>query len=531
MSSSTANPPARFETRRQTPRRRPLLLIAALIFLLAICACLILLFRHWPFAEKAVLDDLRETTDSQITIQHFRETYFPPGCVAERIVFRHGPSTGTPLITIDKLTVRAGYIGMLLHRVDKITAEGLRVSIPALGTGNAFHTTHSNITIGEFIANGSQIQIALSEPGKAPLSFDIHEADLREIAWGRAMKYRLRIHNPEPPGEVSAEGKFGSWNEQDAGQTPISGTYTFEHADLSVYDGIAGTLSSKGQFEGQLSHINISGDTDVPDFEVTSSKHQVDLVTHFVAYVDGMHGDTFLQHVEADFLKTHVVVQGSIAKSPNGKSKTAMLDMRSNDAHIEDALFLFVTAKKSPMSGSFTFQAHVELPPGDEPFLKKLKLSGEFGIAGGKFSDASTQKDVNKLSAGALGQKGAEDPDTVLTNLKGRVDLLNGVSTFHDITFHIPGAGSRLHGTYNLLNETIDLRGQMRVDTEIANTETGVKSALLKFVQPFFKRKKKGQIVPVRIAGTYDHPTFGLDLRDKRAQLQPLHPDRDQPHK
>jgi hypothetical protein len=112
----------------------------------------------------------------------------------------------------------------------------------------------------------------------------------------------------------------------------------------------------------------------------------------------------------------------------------------------------------------------------------------------------------------------------VLTGLKGRVDLLDGGATFHDITFHIPGAGSRLHGTYNLMNEKIDLPGQMRVDTEIANTETGVKNLLLKFIQPFFRRKKKGQIVPVRIAGTYDHPTFGLDLKDKRARLQPLHP-------
>lgn len=492
---------------------------------------MIFLFRHWPFSEKAVLDDLRETTDSQVTVQHFRETYFPPGCIAEGIVFNHNPSADKPLITVEKLTVRGSYLGMLAHRVDKIVADGVHISIPAFGTGKAFHSTQSNLAIGEFIANGAQIDFAFHEAGKPPLTFDIHEANIREIAWGKTIKYRVRVHNPEPPGEVTTEGKFGGWNEQDAGETPISGAYTFERADLSVYEGITGTLSSKGKFEGKLSHINISGDTDVPDFEVTSSKHQVDLVTHFVAYVDAMHGDTFLQHVDARFLKTHVVVQGSIAKSPNGKSKTAILDLRSNDAHIEDALFLFVTAKRSPMSGAFTFQSRLEIPPGQEKFLKKLKLSGDFGIGGGKFADASTQKDVNKLSAGALGEKGAEDPETVLTNLKGHVDLLNGVSGFHDITFHLPGVGSRLHGTYNLLNEKIDLRGQMRVDTEIANTETGVKSVILKVIQPFFKRKRKGQIVPVRIAGTYDHPSFGLDLRDKRAQLQPLHPDRDQPHK
>jgi hypothetical protein len=36
---------------------------------------------------------------------------------------------------------------------------------------------------------------------------------------------------------------------------------------------------------------------------------------------------------------------------------------------------------------------------------------------------------------------------------------------------------------------------------------------------------KKGEIVPVRISGTYDHPSFGLDQDDKKAQkVQPPHP-------
>ncbi len=153
-----------------------------------------------------------------------------------------------------------------------------------------------------------------------------------------------------------------------------------------------------------------------------------------------------------------------------------------------------------------------------------MKLRVDFGVAGGNFSDKTTQQDVDKLSAAALGEKKPSDPEIVLTNLKGHEDLRNGVVTFNDITFRIPGAGSRMHGTYNLMNERIDMRGQLRVDTEISNTESGAKSLVLKVIQPFFKRKKKGQIVPVRLSGTYEHPTFGLDVGDKRAKLQPLHP-------
>ena len=173
------------------------------------------------------------------------------------------------------------------------------------------------------------------------------------------------------------------------------------------------------------------------------------------------------------------------------------------------------------MSGSVTLQTHVEIPPGEEEFLKKIKLRGNFGIAGGTFSKSSTQEGVNKLSAGARGEKDPSDPETALTDLKGQVSLVAGVATFSDLSFGVPGANASMHGTYNLLNEKIDLRGQMEVQSKISNTESGTKSFLLKMMEPFFKKKKKGEIVPVRISGTYGHPTFGLSLNDKNAQNVP----------
>jgi hypothetical protein len=55
----------------------------------------------------------------------------------------------------------------------------------------------------------------------------------------------------------------------------------------------------------------------------------------------------------------------------------------------------------------------------------------------------------------------------------------------------------------------------MQVDSKISDTTSGMKSMMLKVMDPFFKKKKKkGEIVPVHIGGTYDKPTFGLDLGD-----------------
>jgi len=52
----------------------------------------------------------------------------------------------------------------------------------------------------------------------------------------------------------------------------------------------------------------------------------------------------------------------------------------------------------------------------------------------------------------------------------------------------------------------------MRVDTKISKTTSGVKALLLKIMDPFFKKKKTGAIVPVRIGGTYEKPEFGLEI-------------------
>jgi uncharacterized protein YhdP len=87
----------------------------------------------------------------------------------------------------------------------------------------------------------------------------------------------------------------------------------------------------------------------------------------------------------------------------------------------------------------------------------------------------------------------------VLAGLKGHEDLAEGIAKFEDIKVHIPGAAARLRGTYSLITDHIDLRGQLRVDTQISNTQSGAKAFALKVSQPFFKRKPKGQIVPVRL--------------------------------
>src|SRR5438105_8583498 len=92
--------------------------------------------------------------------------------------------------------------------------------------------------------------------------------------------------------------------------------------------------------------------------------------------------------------------------------------------------FVYSSNHRAPMDGVVSFRATATIPPGKTPFLKKVTLTGDFGIDEGNFKPR-TQEKVNKLSAGARGEKGEEkdgaDLQTVLTNLKGHVALSNGI--------------------------------------------------------------------------------------------------------
>jgi hypothetical protein len=489
-----------------------------IVFLIAlaclICFAVVFYVKLWPFSRQAVLQDLKEATDSEVTAQSYHPTFFPPGCVLYGLEFYHGPHH-FKMIEIQKLRVRGGYLAMLRRHVPRIVAEGAHVFIPAFGSNETFSTQHSSTVVDELIANGSFVEFEPKDAHKEPFRFDVHEARFTGLRWASPLSYHLKFHNPNPPGEISADGKFGPWAKDHPEQTAFSGDYTFQHADLGVYGGIRGILSSKGKFNGQLKEIKVSGTTDTPDFQVKSSGNKFDVSTNFEASVNGENGDTFLKNIEVHFAGTTLLAHGSVARTEGQKGKFTRIQISSERGRIQDILGLF-TADRAPMSGQAGLQLTAELPATTEPFLRRVKVEGRFSIASGTFSKTKTQRGVDELSAGARGEN-KDDPEMVMTDLKGKVALIEQVAHFSDVSFTIPGAHAQMHGTYSVSEPyRINLHGQMRVATRISKTTTGMKSFLLKVMDPIFKKKKKGEIVPVHIQGTYEKPDFGLDLGSKQ---------------
>ncbi len=516
-------------TSRSSNKMRKPIVLAVLAMVVILTAAVIFLAWRWPFTREAVLKDLEEASMSKVDIGAFYGTYFPrPGCVLERITFQHNPQAGSPpLITIQRLRVESGLSGLFTKHMRRIRAEGLRILIPPRGSGERFQTPkRSTFVIDDLIADGAILEIKSRDAQKQPLQFSFHNFVISNVGSDGPASFQAKLSNPDPPGEITTTGKFGPWNPDDVGKVTVSGDYLFQQADLGVFHGIAGLLSSSGKFSGTINRIEVQGLTDVPSFTVTSSSHHVQLKTQFHAVVNGENGDTFLQQVVATLWKTTVWSQGGVAGTSGQPGKTTSVELAAKDGRIQDLLLLFARSDRAPMSGTVSFHAKVSIPPGKRAFLEKVELQGDFGIDAGSFTKFATQEGVNHLSQGARSDENAHkteqeqnDPETVLSDLKGHVLLKDGSARFSNLSFSVPGAVAQMQGTYNLITEKINLRGTLRTDSAPSNTKQGMKGLLLKVLDPFFKKKRAGYIMPIKITGTYEHPSFGLDLggRDDKA--------------
>jgi len=499
------------------------ILISVVIFVVAVVGALIFVLANWPFKRDNVAKALGQTFASTVDIKQFHNTYFPPGCVAEGIAFRDGRSLGT----IGKLTIEANWATLLAmqKRIETIRAEGLFVRVLPHGqSANGAKpddggSSNSKLVVGRITADGAVLEVDRTDQSKPPLRFEIHQLTLNNVGRGRAMSYRAALRNPEPPGEITSTGQFGPFNMDDHGKTPLSGSYSFEHADLGLFHLVAGTLSSKGTFKGILERIEVHGSTAIPDFEAKSSGHPVNLTTQFHAFVKGTNGDVLLDPADSHIEQTGIISTGGIVGMQGQKGKTVSLEMTVRQGYIQDLMRLLMKSPRPPMVGVIGFQAKAVVPPSGGKFLERLNLTGDFGIGDARFTNPKTRKNIDVLSERARGDKNDDnDPQNVISNLKGHVVVRNGVAQFSNLTFGVPGALAQLDGTFNLLDQRIDLHGDLTMQADLSDATKGVKSFLLKAVDPFFKNKKRnaGAVVPIHIGGTYSHPSYGLDITGKK---------------
>lgn len=410
-------------------------------------------------------------------------------------------------------------LGKLFDRdknVKRVVLEGVEIVIPPKGERPALQAGQvqitgapkSNVVIEEVLIGDAKLTILPKDKTKQPLQFELKKVQLQQAGINVPFRYEASIRNAKPPGDVTASGSFGPWNKEEPGETPLSGDYLFEHADLSVFSAIRGTLRSTGKFEGRLNALRAKGEATVPDFALKISGNKLPLHARFDAEIDGTNGNTKLTPVHARLGKTAMVVTGGVLKHDGDTRRTTDLDVVIKRGHLEDVLRLAMRGDQTFMTGMIDLKARVLVPPLTGKVIEKLKLNGTFTIADGKFLKSAIQDKIDQMSRQAQAQPKNEEIDQVVSNLSGRFQMANEQIHFDYLTFAIPGADMALEGDYNLDSEHLGFKGDVKLKARVSQTQTGWKRWALKPVDPFFSKDGAGTYSKIMIDGSRKNPRF-----------------------
>jgi AsmA-like C-terminal region len=477
-----------------------------------------------PYLHKKVVEMLGEKFHADVELKDFHVYLFPGARIeGSGLVLRHeGRTDVPPMISIGEFSAEAGILGLLWKpwKIGQVKLKGLVIQIPPKGERRKQDWSKVRdvpVLIGEIVSDDAELRLLPKFADKDPHVFAIHRLVMHSVGLDRPAKFTAQLTNAVPPGEIETMGSFGPWSPDDPGQTPLAAEYTFDKADLGVFKGISGILSSTGKFGGVLENIEVEGKTSTPDFTVTIGGHPLDLETVFSATVDGTNGNTLLHPVTAHLLNTVIVAQGGVVKSKDNKGKEITLDVTVDKGRLEDLLRLAVKTTQPPLTGAVNFHTKFDLPPGEGDLADRLNLNGKFDVKQAQFTSPEVTAKIETLSRKGQGQPENKDAGSSVSQLKGNFVLDNGVITFRGLTFSVTGAEVALNGKYGLDKEDLDFYGKLRMQAKISQTTTGAKSFVLKAVDPFFRKNGQTEL-PIKITGQRDHPSFGLDLHHKNKE-------------
>jgi hypothetical protein len=373
------------------------------------------------------------------------------------------------------------------------------------------HSAAASVVVDMIVADKMKLRLVPRDPEKPLKEFDLHELRILGAGLGQPLSYKTKMTNYKPPGIIDSIGQFGPWNRDEPGETPLAGTYTFDNADLGVFKGIGGIMTSKGKFGGVLHRIECDGEANVPEFYLTMANQKMPLKTKFHAIVDGTNGNTYLRPVEAVLGQTPFKVSGDIAGVKNVKGKTIDLDVDMPRGRIQDLIRLAVKGTPA-MTGAVRMKSIISIPRGDEHVIDKLGLRGTVVLGSLKFTNAEIQSKVDALSRRAQGKPQEDGIQQVRSNLGGAFVLQDAILRFNRLQYAVEGAEIDLAGFYGLKSEEIDFQGTIALDAKASEAMGGFKGILLKPFDGLVSRKNKGTVLSLKIEGTREKPKFGVDF-------------------
>ena len=499
-------------------RVRPGRVAVGLVLALVTAAAGVVALLNTEWASRRVAHEaavmLEERLGGRVRVESLSMSLFPRVAITGTNLQVTRADGQAPMLEVARFSVSGTPADLMRRAASRVELDGLQLYITkGRGQATALRGRVRDVHVGEVHVTNGRLVIVPDDPRKIPLEFGLEDLTLTDFGFDRSTVFAARLVNPKPRALIQTEGRFGPWRSDAPRSTPVSGVYLFNDGELGVIKGIGGHLTSSGKFNGLLERLEVQGTTTSTDFQLDLAGQPVPLRTAFKATVDGTRGDTFLDDVDATLGQSRIRAHGSVASTPGAKGRTVTLTVTMKDAHFEDLLRLSVKASEPPMRGRLDIDTGFELPPGDEDVPQRLGLRGRFAIRDGHFASDTTQNKIDELSRRGRGEPGNEQVSNVISAFGGAFTLQDGVLRLPGLRFSVKGAQVDLGGRYTLRSQALDFVGALRLDAPVSRTVTGFKSILLKPIDPLFRRNGAGTHLPIRISGTVNQPSFGVDTK------------------
>jgi len=528
----------------------------ATLALVAIAAAALAPFTS-EWARRELVKALSTHLDGEVDLADFRIHFLPLlHAEASRLTIRHRARHDIPpLLSIKHFAADGSVLGLWRGHISRITLEGLDIEIPPVeergdkaagnhtdGAGQRDTTSHADTgtptgavghsdsaraapsesarngpqgvrsaTIDDLIADNTRFVLLPSKPEDKALAWDIHHMHMLAVTAGQPIHFEANLTNALPPGEVTTRGTFGPWEKADPSQTALDGVYRLDSADLSVWHGISGDVTTDGTYTGRLENMDIHGHCTVPELTVGLGGHPMPVQCNYHTIIDGTTGATYLEEVTGKFWNTPFVAKGSVLETETKSGRAVAFDVTMDSARLEDVLRVALKGSKMPLTGRLYLKTKFVLQPGDADVVQRLTLDGTFATADTRFTNAEVGRKIDELSHRSRGKSLDSARAVVASRFAGRVSLRNSVLTIPKVTFDVPGAVLQLAGVYAMLPDTLSFAGTLYTQAKISEMTSGFQHVLLKLADPLFKSERGGSAIPIKVHGPRGKPEFGLD--------------------
>jgi hypothetical protein len=456
---------------------------------------------------------LRAEFGADVRFQSFEVSLWPRVHVIARGLVV-GNNAAHPLIRVAS-AVAESYL--LPWHIRTLVLQGLSVRVPTtrVPVVNA-PMPRLTIRIDEIVSEHAHVEIVPSAGAETPLQLELARLRVKNFVPRRPADFSATVVSSEPHAELQSSGRLGAWNTQDPSLTPLQGTYTMPHCDLAALPGLTGVLSSQGRFQGTLQRLQIAGDANAPQVSLSLSGRPEPLRASFQAVLDTSEGSAAIEHVNGALQSSAFVASGVVHNVQDDRLRDIALDISFSQGRLEDILPMAVKSKKSPISGPFHMHGKLEVLPGAEDILNRLRVDASFDAPDSRFASLDLRERLRNASRKAQGHPKDAAAGSSRASIRGQVQLSDGVAQFSSLAFDLEGASVQLKGSYQLASERLNLHGELWMAATLSQTAAGAKALFLRAAQPFFRSKRGGSRIPIKITGTRSAPQFALDLVNKK---------------